>query len=105
EWSQGHVRTVTILAAILVTLFLQLDTMDIYRQLRDEPKLTDALVKAAPDVLEKGGTVQGQPDVETREKTFADLKAKIDSTGFELLPSPVLGRLAHEGRAAWFRHL
>ena len=105
QWFQIHVRIVTIVAAILVTLFLQLDTMDIYRQLRDEPKLTDALVKAAPDVLEKGGTVQGQPDAETREKTFADLKAKIDSTGFELLPSPVLGRWAHEGRAAWPRHL
>ena len=105
QWFQIHVRIVTIVAAILVTLFLQLDTTDIYRQLRTEPKLTEALVKAAPDVLEKAGAVQSQPDAETRERTFADLKAKIDSTGFELLPSPMLGRWAHEGSAAWFRHL
>ena len=105
QWFQMHVRIVTIVAAILVALFLQLDTTDIYRQLRNEPKLTEALVKAAPDVLEKGGAVQGQPDAVTRERTFADLKEKIDSTGFELLPSPVLSRWAHEGRVAWFRHL
>ena len=40
-----------------------------------------------------------------RRQFSADLKAKIDSTGFELLPSPLLGRWAKEGSAAWFRHI
>jgi hypothetical protein len=105
QWFQIHVRMVTVVGAILLTLFLQLDTLDIYRQLRAEPKLTEALVKAAPDVLEKESAVQGQTDAETREKTLADLKAKIDSTGFELLPSPLFGRWMNQGRSAWFKHL
>jgi hypothetical protein len=104
QWFQMHVRAVTITAAILVTVFLQLDTVEIYYKLRSEPKLVDALVKAAPGVLEQGGTVQSPSDTETREKTFADLKAKIDSAGFELLPPGWFGRWPKDQRW-WFNHL
>jgi hypothetical protein len=57
QWFQTHVRAVTIAMAVLTAFLLQLDTVEIYRQLRDQPALTAALVKAAPGALEQGGTV------------------------------------------------
>ena len=104
QWFQMHVRAVTITAAILVTLFLQLDTVEIYYNLRAEPKLVDALVKAAPGVLEQGGAIQGYSDAQTQQKTFAELKAKIDSAGFELLPPGCFTRWP-EDKLWWFNHL
>jgi hypothetical protein len=104
QWFQMHVRAVTITAAILVTLFLQLDTVEIYYKLRAEPKLVDALVKAAPGVLEQGGAIQGHSDAQTQQKTFAELKAKIDSAGFELLPPGCFTRWP-EDKLWWFNHL
>jgi hypothetical protein len=95
---------VTIVGAILVSVFLQLDTVEIYDKLRHEPKLVEALVKAAPGTLEQGAAVQGQVDADAREKAFADLKAKIDSTGFELLPRGWFARWRTE-KFWWFNHL
>ena len=95
---------VTIVAAILVSVFLQLDTVEIYDELRHEPKLVEALVKTAPGTLEQGAAVQGQLDADAREKAFADLKAKIDSTGFELLPNGWFARWRTE-QFWWFNHL
>ena len=57
QWFQTHMRGVTVAMAILTAFVLQLDTVDIYRQLRDQPALTAALVKAAPGALEQGGAV------------------------------------------------
>jgi hypothetical protein len=57
QWFQTHMRLVTIFFSVVTAFLLQLDTGDIYRQLRDQPKLVEALVKSAPGVLEKGGTV------------------------------------------------
>ena len=57
QWFQTHMRGVTIVMAALLAFVLQLDTIQIYRQLRDQPTLTAALVKAAPAVLEQGSTV------------------------------------------------
>jgi hypothetical protein len=105
QWFQTHVRIVTIVAAILVSVFLQLDSVEIYDKLRHEPKLVEALVKAAPGTLEQGAAVQrGQVDADAREKAFADLKAKIDSTGFELLPHGWFARWSTE-KFWWFNHL
>ena len=104
QWFQIHVRMVTIVAAILVSVFLQLDTVEIYDKLRHEPKLVEALVKAAPGTLEQGAAVQGQPDADARKKAFADLKAGIDSTGFELLPAGWFARWPAE-KFWWFNHL
>src|SRR3954451_18743393 len=95
---------VTIVAAILVSVFLQLDTVEIYDKLRHEPKVVEALVKAAPGTLEQGAAVQGQLDTKAREKAFADLKANIDSTGFELLPGGWFARWRAE-KLWWFNHL
>ena len=50
-------RVVTIVCSICAAFILQLDTAEIYRQLRDQPKLVEALVKSAPGVLEKGGEI------------------------------------------------
>ena len=104
QWFQIHVRMVTIVAAILVSVFLQLDTVEIYDKLRHEPKLVEALVKAAPGTLEQGAAVQGQVDADAREKAFADLKANIDSTGFELVPGGWFARWRTE-KFWWFDHL
>jgi hypothetical protein len=104
QWFQIHVRIVTIVAAVLVSVFLQLDTVEIYDKLRHEPKLVEALVKAAPGTLEQGAAVQGQLDADAREKAFADLKAKIDSSGFELLPRGWFARWSTE-KFWWFNHL
>jgi hypothetical protein len=104
QWFQIHVRMVTIVAAILVSVFLQLDTVEIYDKLRHEPKLVEALVKTAPGTLEQGAPVQGQPDADAQKKAFADLTARIDSTGFELLPSGWFARWPTE-KLRWFNHL
>ena len=104
QWFQIHVRMVTIVGAILVSVFLQLDTVEIYDKLRHEPKLVEALVKAAPGTLEQGAAVQGHVDADAQEKAFADLKAKIDSTGFELLPGGWFARWRTE-KFWWFNHL
>ena len=57
QWFQTYMRGVTIVMAFLTAFLLQLDTVDIYRQLRDQPALTAALVKAAPGVIEQGDKV------------------------------------------------
>ena len=104
QWFQIHVRMVTIVAALVVSVFLQLDTVEIYDKLRHEPKLVEALVKAAPGTLEQGAAVQGQLDANAREKAFADLKERIDSTGFQLLPGGWFARWPAE-KLWWFNHL
>jgi hypothetical protein len=104
QWFQIHVRMVTIVAAIVVSVFLQLDTVEIYDKLRHEPKLVEALVKAAPGTLEQGAAVQGQLDADAREKAFADFKEKIDSTGFELVPAGWFARWPTE-KLWWLNHL
>ncbi|SRR6266496_11101 len=104
QWFQIHARMVTIAGAILVTVFLQLDTIEIYDKLRHEPKLVDALVKAAPGTLEQGAAVQSQPDADARNKAFADLQAKIEGAGFELAPRGLFARWPGD-KAWWLNHL
>ena len=52
----------TIAFSIITAFLLQLDTTDIFRQLRDRPGLVDALVKSAPGVLEQGNKVLESSD-------------------------------------------
>src|SRR5437899_4342875 len=110
QWFQIHVRAVTIAAAVLVALLLQLDAVEIYDKLRDQPKLVEALVKSAPDVIEQGGAVPDQGSnaadlQEKRARAFGDLKAQIKNAGFDLVPPRWLGRWANEGSVWWFNHL
>ena len=57
QWFRMHVRIVTIVFAILTAFLLQLDTIDIFRTLRDRPGLVEALVKSAPAFIEQGGKI------------------------------------------------
>ena len=104
QWFQIHMRMVTITGAVLVTVFLQLDTIEIYDKLRHEPKLVEALVKAAPSTLEQGAAVQNQPDADARNKAFADLQAKIEGAGFELAPRGWFARWPDD-KSWWLNHL
>jgi len=109
QWFQIHARIVTIVAAILVTLLLQLDTVEIYYKLRDEPKLVEALVKSTPGVLEQGGAVLDQnaaaaSSQENRAKAFADLTQQMKNTGFDVVPQRWLGRWSNEGGIWLFNH-
>jgi len=104
QWFQIHVRMVTIAGAILITVFLQLDTIEIYDKLRHEPKLVEALVKAAPGTLEQGAAVQNQPDADARNKAFVDLQAKMEGAGFELAPRGLFARWADD-KSWWLNHL
>ena len=54
QWFQTHARVVTIVCSICAAFVLQLDTADIYRQLRASPALTQGLAKAASSVIEEG---------------------------------------------------
>lgn len=62
QWFQMHVRIVTIVFAILTAFLLQLDTIDIFRTLRDRPGLVEALVKSAPGIVEQGGKILDPSD-------------------------------------------
>ena len=57
QWFQTHVRVVTIVCSICAAFILQLDTADIYRQLRASPLLTQGLAKAASNVIEEGSKI------------------------------------------------
>jgi hypothetical protein len=63
QWFQLHVRGITIALSIIAAVLLQLDTIEIFRQLRNSPHLVRALVDtAAPAVLDKSATVLDPTD-------------------------------------------
>jgi hypothetical protein len=108
QWFQIHARVVTITAAILVTVLLQLDTVEIYDKLRDQPKLVEALVKSAPGVLEQGGAVTAEgatPSQETRAKAFGNLTEQMKTAGFDIVPPGWFARWPNERGIWWFNHL
>jgi hypothetical protein len=107
QWFQIHARVVTITAAILVTVLLQLDTVEIYDKLRDQPKLVEALVKSAPGVLEQGGAVTPEgatASQETRAKAFGNLTAQMKTAGFDIVPPGWFARWRTESGTWWFNH-
>jgi hypothetical protein len=105
QWFQVHVRGITIAFSIVTAFLLQLDTIDIYRQLRDRPTVVDALVKSAPGVLEQGANVleprSSDANQKTREKSFNELQREITTAGFELAPKTFLGRWDTEPLPPW----
>src|SRR6266581_1865655 len=54
QWFQTHTRVVTVVCSICAAFLLQLDTADIYRQLRASPALAQGLAKAASSVIQQG---------------------------------------------------
>jgi hypothetical protein len=88
QWFQMHMRIVTIVFAILTAFLLQLDTGDIYRQLHDQPKLVDALVKSAPGLVEQGGKILDSTDTSAYHAYLLWLEKH---PSFELKPLPASG--------------
>ena len=88
QWFQMHVRIVTIVFAILTAFLLQLDTGDIYRQLHDQPKLVEALVKSAPGFVEQGGKILDSSDTSAYHAYLFWLEKH---PSFELKPLPASG--------------
>jgi len=86
QWFQTHVRVVTIACSICAAFVLQLDTAEIYRQLRDQPKLVEALVKSAPTVLQQGAPVTDATDTPAYETYLLWLK-KHSQYPIEKLPA------------------
>jgi hypothetical protein len=107
QWFQIHVRVVTITAASLLTVLLQLDTVEIYDKLRDQPKLVEALVKSAPGVLEQGGAVTAEgatASQEARAKAFGNLTEQMKTAGFDIVPPGWFARWRTESGIWWFNH-
>ncbi len=108
QWFQIHARVVTITAAILLTVLLQLDTVEIYHKLRDQPKLVEALVKSAPNVLEQGGDAvtpeHAAASQETRAKAFGNLTEQMKTAGFDIVPPGWFARWRTENGIWWFNH-
>src|SRR5215469_1170997 len=105
QWFQTHVRVVTIVCSICAAFILQLDTAEIFRKLRDQPRLAEVLVKAAPGVVATGGGIVAPSDAqvseEARKKAFADLQNQLDGAGFDLVPDPFWGRWKAEELPKW----
>src|SRR5262245_3918993 len=57
QWFRTHARVVTIVCSICAAFILQLDTADIYRELRSSPALVQGLAKAASSVIEEGSRI------------------------------------------------
>jgi hypothetical protein len=57
QWFQTHTRVITVVSSICAAFLLQLDTADIYRELRASPALTQGLAKAASSVIEEGSKI------------------------------------------------
>jgi len=110
QWFQTHVRVVTIICSICAAFVLQLDTAEIFRQLRAEPKLAEALVKAAPGVVQKVGEVAEPSPTpasgaheQDRKKIFTDLQKDLEEAGFDIVPRPFFGRWNKDATPTWAR--
>jgi hypothetical protein len=110
QWFQTHVRVVTIICSICAAFVLQLDTAEIFRQLRAEPKLVEALVKAAPGVVQKSGEVAEPSQTPAsdaherdRKKVFTDLRNDLEEAGFDIVPRPFFGRWNKDPTPTWAR--
>ena len=112
QWFQTHVRVVTIACSICAAFVLQLDTAEIYQQLRDQPKLAEALVKSAPTVLQQGAPVtnatntpatnEGTQELLKQSKETVDaLRQTLDEAGFDIVPHPFFGRWDKDPTPTW----
>ena len=88
QWFQMHVRMVTIVWAILTAFLFQLDTIDIFRTLRDRPGLVEALVKSASGFVEQGGKILDPSDTVSYRAYLLWLEKH---PLFELKPLPPAG--------------
>jgi hypothetical protein len=75
QWFLVHVRFITIGVSILAALLLQLDTVEILRQLRTNPAVVEALIKSVPSLLEQGETILDGSDTAAYHTYLLWLKA------------------------------
>jgi hypothetical protein len=95
QWFQVHIRGLTIAFSILTAFLLQLDTTDIFRQLRDRPSLVEALVKSAPGVLEQGAKVLDSSDTPAYQAYLLWLR-NHPLFPLKVLPAPGTQDLFHQ---------
>ena len=98
QWFQTHVRIVTIVCSVCAAFILQLDTAEIFRKVRNQPKLAEALVKAAPGEIVEPLNTQGY---DRARQAFVDLEKKFDEVGFDIVPRPFFGRWDKELTPSW----
>lgn len=100
QWFQVYVRGITIFFSIMVALLLQLDTIDIFHQLRSQPALVAALGQTAPRILAQtqpaptaNTSAEGEAtQTEEQLRRIEALQHSFDKTGFDLIAHPFLGR-------------
>lgn len=115
QWFMLHVRGITIAASVLTAFLLQLDTIEMFRQLRSNPQVVRALVESAPVLLEKQALASAPATTGTAEDATAllerqrqvmqTLSADIENAGFDLIPAQFLGRWNETPRPHWTSHL
>ena len=113
QWFQIHVRGITIFLSVVVALLLQLDTIDIVRQLRTEPALVAALVKSTPGLVMQSQTVlAGSPQpndaaeqLKQEQQNADQLRQSLAHAGFDLVPASFLGRWGYPRHLHLFDHL
>jgi hypothetical protein len=106
QWFQMHMRIVTIVFAIVIAFFLQLDTIDMFRQLRSRPHVVEALTRAAGSVLEQGQEVLNPANTPAADAEFFEkekergrrLQETLASADFDLVPAPFFGRWDNANR-------
>lgn len=111
QWFQVHARGITVVSAFLLAFLLQLDTIAIFRQLRSQPELVAALVKAVPVIQADGQSALAPPvadgdDAALRAHRLAvnNLRADLDAAGFDLVPERFLGRWGDPRSGKLFDH-
>lgn len=86
QWFQTHARVVTIVCAICAAFVLQLDTADIYRQLRASPAMTQGLAKAASSVIEEGTKIL-DPNNAPAHQAYLQWAEKHPEQALSVLPA------------------
>ena len=87
QWFQTHTRIVTVVCSICAAFVLQLDTADIYRQLRASPALTQGLAKAASSVIEEGTKIL-DPNNAPAHQAYLQWAEKHPEQALSVLPAP-----------------
>jgi hypothetical protein len=86
QWFQTHIRAVTVVCSICAAFVLQLDTADIYRQLRASPALTQGLTKAASSVIEEGSKIL-DPNNAPAHQAYLQWAEKHPQQALSVLPA------------------
>lgn len=97
QWFQVHVRAVTVVLSFLLSFALQLDTVEIFRQLHANQALTQKLIRAGSLIEAPASGSAGTPaSVEELTQRFQTEKQRLLDTGFALAPAPLFHRWENE---------